>query len=279
MPHDRLRRLRPRPLCRWLLVGAVALLAAIPSGDAPAQSATKIAKRTDVATDSQGSPLGQAIRIAQTSRETLRGVKDYEATFLKQELLDGALQSQAMRIKLREQPFSVYLRFEEPNAGREVIYVDGRNGGKLLVHEVGLKSVVGTLALSPKSSQVMAENRHPINEIGLAKMLELVIQQWENDAKLGNVQVKYYPDAKIGNLECRVIETRHAAPRGDVVFGMTRLYLDRQSGLPIRVQQYGFPKHPGGEPPLIEEYTYLNLKTNVGLKDLDFDSRNKDYGF
>jgi hypothetical protein len=30
---------------------------------------------------------------------------------------------------------------------------------------------------------------------------------------------------------------------------------------------------------VIEEYTYLNMKLNVGLSDRDFDPSNKDYAF
>ena len=40
---------------------------------------------------------------------------------------------------------------------------------------------------------------------------------------------------------------------------MTRLYIDRNTNLPVRVEQYGFPKKPGQERPLIEEYTWTEL--------------------
>ena len=35
-----------------------------------------------------------------------------------------------------------------------------------------------------------------------------------------------------------------------------------------------WPETPGGEPPLEEEYTYLDVELNVGLKDSDFDPDN-----
>jgi hypothetical protein len=60
---------------------------------------------------------------------------------------------------------------------------------------------------------------------------------------------------------------------------MTRLYIDNATRLPIRVQQYGFPKKSGGQPPLIEQYTYSNLKTNLGLSSKDFDHKNPGYGY
>ena len=33
------------------------------------------------------------------------------------------------------------------------------------------------------------------------------------------------------------------------------------------------------KPLLLEEYTYVNMKLNVGLTGADFDDHNKDYGF
>ena len=51
---------------------------------------------------------------------------------------------------------------------------------------------------------------------------------------------------------------------------MTRLYIDNKTRLPIRVQQYGFPRKSGGKPPLIEEYTYSNVKRDKKIGDSDF---------
>jgi hypothetical protein len=41
----------------------------------------------------------------------------------------------------------------------------------------------------------------------------------------------------------------------------------------------GVPGKPGGQPYLIEEYTYTDVKPNVGLTDSDFDIRNRRYHF
>ena len=65
----------------------------------------------------------------------------------------------------------------------------------------------------------------------------------------------------------------------DFKFKTTRLYIDRKSGLPIRVEQVGFPTKAGEEPPLVEEYTYTDVKIEGKLTDLDFDVKNDTYGF
>jgi hypothetical protein len=35
----------------------------------------------------------------------------------------------------------------------------------------------------------------------------------------------------------------------------------------------------GGEPPLIESYSYSDIKLNAGLTDKDFDYENEEYDF
>ena len=49
--------------------------------------------------------------------------------------------------------------------------------------------------------------------------------------------------------------------------------------MPIRFEKYSWPPTPDGEPVLEEEYTYLRVKTNVGLTDQDFDIGNPEYRF
>ena len=225
-------------------------------------------------------PLRPAIRIASESLERLETVNDYEATLMKRERIQGELQSETMRIKFREAPFSVYLGFGGENAGREVLYVEGRNQNNMLAHEgSGLKSLVGTVSLSPSSPDVLAHSRHSITEIGLRNLLRYMIERWESEAEFGECEVQYYQNAKLGERECLVIESTHPQPRRQFRFHMTRLFFDKETSLPVRVENYGFPPRPGMDPLLEEEYTYSNLRTNVGLTDRDFDRNNPSYAF
>jgi hypothetical protein len=187
--------------------------------------------------------------------------------------------SHKMLLKVRTEPFSVYLRYLAPYEGREVIYVEGQNKGQLLAHDVGVKALVGTVSLLPTSRRAMDESRYPITKIGMQALLDLTIEQWESELAHDEIDVKYFPNAKIGEVECKVIQTSHSEPRKHFRFHMTRLYIDRSTNLPVRIEQFGWPAKDGDNPPIIEEYTYLNLKANVGLKDIDFDTRNPSYGY
>ena len=51
----------------------------------------------------------------------------------------------------------------------------------------------------------------------------------------------------------------------------TVLYLEKQSKLPIRLENYDFPRQ--GTPPegeLLEMFSYANLQFNTGLRDEEF---------
>ena len=76
-----------------------------------------------------------------------------------------------------------------------------------------------------------------------------------------------------------MIESTHPRRMPNFMFHKVKLYIDHEHGLPIRFEAYDWPKHPGAAPELVEEYTYLNLQTNVGLTEMDFNTANSQYSF
>jgi hypothetical protein len=226
-------------------------------------------------------PLAPALDAARASRDDVRKLSGYSCTFSKNEQLKkGSPVRQVMFLKFRREPFSVYLKFVEPHAGREVIYVEGQNKGKMQVHEVsGLASMIGTVSLSPTGSDALKESRYPITMIGMEKMLETTIADWEQALKHSAVKVDRYPHAKIGESECMMFEVVFSQAHDTIKFHKTRLYLDKKSNLPRRVEQYAFPAKAGEQPLLVEEYSYSDVKTDAPLADRDFDVKNESYGF
>ena len=231
-------------------------------------------------------PLYLPLVEAYKAREALKNINDYEADFIKREHIGRKLLTTTMKLKLREKPFSVYLRFVEPNGGREVIYVEGKNKDKqnksnLVVHEPGLGAVLGTMNLLPTSPTAMADNKYPVTKIGLKTMIDTVIDQWERQGKLeSGITAQKYPNAQLDTKEqCVAYESTCAKPTQEFPYYITRLWIDKKTGLAIRVEQLGMPQNGSKNPPVIEEYTYGALKLNVPLADLDFDTRNKNYKF
>ncbi|MEQ9411951.1 MAG: DUF1571 domain-containing protein [Fuerstiella sp.] len=227
----------------------------------------------------QDHPLAPAIRYARSCVERVEALPGYTATFSKREVVGNTTVSHQMKIKIRHKPFSVYLYFEKPHQGREVLYVEGQNDGKLIAHEAGLLSIAGSMELAPTDALAMNENRYPITMVGIANMVRQVIRTWEDEARYEGTEVKYFKDAKLGSMTCRVIESSHPRPFRQFKNHKIRLWVDSESNLPVRIQTFGFPKRPGASPPVIEDYVFTDLRTDVRLTDADFDRDNDKYSF
>ena len=231
-------------------------------------------------------PLQAAIDFCESAhREMLRQITDYEALLVKRERVKGRLgDPEVLAVKIRharngqeemKTPFSVYIQFRHPASmqGREVVYVEGKNKGQLLVREArqGLVGrIVPTLMLNPKGLLAMQGNRYPVTEIGFEVLLRRVISVAREERAIGNCQVQFRKDAKVNDRRCTVIEVTHPQPDERMRYHRCRLYLDDERKCPIRFESYGWPSSPGKEAPLLEQYTYLEVKTNVGLTDASF---------
>ena len=215
-------------------------------------------------------------------------VRDYTATLIKRERISGRLTEKEWAfVKIRQGghvdgkdvPFSVYMRFLKPKSrlGREVIWVKGQNKNRLIAHETGFKNLF-KVHLAPNSWLAMLGNRYPITEIGIENLVTKLIEKGERDKLQGECQVEIRKGETVGR-ECKVIRVLHAEKRPEFDFHIAEIFIDKELNLPIRYAAYKWPKKPGGEPILDEEYTYQDLKVNVGLTDRDFDPDNDQYNY
>jgi hypothetical protein len=162
--------------------------------------------------------------------------------------------------------------------GREVIWVEGRHEGKLIAHEGGLKNLM-RVSLAPTDTLAMLGNKYPITEIGLQRLIEKLIEKGERDKLAGDCSVVIEPGHRVGDRPCRLIQVTHPEPDPRFDFHIAQIFIDQELGLPVRYAAFLWPDSPGAEPKLEEEYTYLNVRLNVGLTDRDFDPDNPAYQF
>ena len=125
----------------------------------------------------------------------------------------------------------------------------------------------------------MRGQRYPITEIGIKTLTKRLIEKGERDKRVGICQVRMVNGAKVKDRVCTMLEVRHPDRLPQYDFHLARIFLDKELNVPIRYEAYEWPTSQGGNPVLIEEYTYMNLKVNVGLTDADFDRNNQQYRF
>lgn len=231
--------------------------------------------------------MAELVQLAEQLLDHLRSdVQDYTATLVKRERIGGDLAAESrIELKLRN-PLpgsagpSVYLKFSEPAAqrGREVIWVAGKNKNKLVAHEGGFLNLL-RVELDPHGTLAMVGNKYPITEIGLIRLLEKMLEKIDRDVDLSRCEIETRENQRVGDRECRLIQVTQPRSVPGADFYIAQFFLDTERQLPLRYASFLWPEKEGDPPPLEEEYTYLNLKTNVGLSDTDFDPDNADYKF
>lgn len=221
-------------------------------------------------------PLLPLVRWATQRKAVFDGIADYECVFHKRERVDGELlDREVMLLKVRHRPFSVYMRYLAPASmrGQEVLYVDGRNDGKLLVRLTGLKSAVGTRPLDPTGFLAMESNRYPITQAGMERLTQRLIDVGSYESRYPECDVSSRP-VRIDGHDCTLIEVLHPVKAPHYLYHRARIYVRNDLQVPVRFEAYDWPRSNDREPPLVEEYTYQKLKLNNGFTDAHFDADN-----
>jgi hypothetical protein len=188
--------------------------------------------------------------------------------------LNGDLgESQHIMMKVRHQPFSVYMYFLKPFQGREVLYVDGSNNNELTVLESGWKRNLGKMNLDPNGMVAMRGQKHPITEVGIRNLTAKLIAGKTAEMQFMECNVTSNQNTKIGDRSATMIQIEHPVPRKEFATHITRIFLDNELRVPIHYDCYMWPA-PGQTPPLDASYTYSNLRVNNGLAARDFDATN-----
>lgn len=232
-----------------------------------------------------------ALDIARKSRERYREQNsDYISRLYRAERHGDELVGSTVQVKIRDRdeeaeiPFSVYLRYIEPEAiaGREVIYVENANDGNLIAHKEGALNLF-RLHLKPDSMLAMAGNKYPITMIGLENMLTQMIERGERELKHGECEVDIHPGHAVGEGEskrvCTLINIWHREKKPEFDFCLLQIYVDEELLIPIRYAAYTWPEEGTENYVLQEEYSYFDLQLNVGHSDAVFDPDNEAYDF
>lgn len=231
--------------------------------------------------------LEDVIEIAEEILANLNEeVADYSGTLLTRERHSGKLgDEQRMQFKIRNRSTShgtsVYLKFEAPDAakGREVIWQQDQNDGDILVHEGGLKKLIGTLKLAPEGMLAMQGQKYPITEIGMVRLTEKLIEKGRKEASIGQAVVEVFEEQLVGDRSCTLYQVTNPSDNGRSDFHIARIFVDSERQIPLRYAAWMWPADGETSPTLEEEYTYLDVSCNVGLTDDDFDSKNPEYDY
>jgi hypothetical protein len=252
----------------FLVIGSATLIGAALVADADGQ-----APANPPAAQPATAPLDSAISFMYEAKRNYTAVKDYTCTLMTRENIRGELKEESIiQMKFRPQPYSVYMRWLSPSSqrGQEVAYIHGKNGNKMRVQSKGILKIAGFVSIDVNDPRVMEHSRHTIVEAGIGHLIETTIKTWTEEKRIGRTDCKI-AEYDYNNRRCYRIENTRAERRPEYYCHRSVIYLDKESKLPIRNECYDWPR-PGGPPQgeLMEMYSFVDLRFNVGLSDRDF---------
>lgn len=202
-------------------------------------------------------------------------VEGYTARFVRQEVVDGVLRPREEALLKFQRPGLMYLKWiAGPPEGREILFVPGRNDNRMLVREPGFFTRFATIVMAPDSPRVLEESRHPVTDIGIGRLIELILDNARRAAAAGELTVHDQGTAMGPDGPERRIEAVLPHERGKGYYcHRLVLALAADSRLPVRAIIYDW------DDGVVADYAYRELRLNPPLTPVDFDAANPLYGF
>lgn len=237
--------------------------------------------------------MADVLQMASDARQHMaEHLNDYTARFVKQERNEDGQLSEVTEFEIKvqtrlrgdteEAPMRVYLNYLSPPnlKGREVIWADDLHDGKMVVHEVGLLLGMKRIWLDPNGMIAMQGQRYPISHIGMVRLVEKLMERGEKDRDNPDIQVSLIKDHTIDDVSTELIRVQRRKPSTDEDdFSLAEIAIDPKRQLILQYRSFGWPEQANDEPPLLESYTYHDVKINVGLTEADFSPDNPEYSF
>ncbi len=230
----------------------------------------------------EGRPAKELLlKMMQAVDRSFRLVHSCTMTFRKQERINGKLlPEQTYFIKVRQDPFAIYMRGIQPVAGRELIFAEGHNDNHVIGHPVGMaRYLVPRLKVPPDHPMILAESRHPMNQAGLGNLIRELLgfrqMDLEEPEEVTILDRTTTPDGK------RWLRSTHIHPqfRPGRPLAQSEILYDPASRLPLRFTGFDWPADGKAERPLGERYCYDDLDLDAVLSAKDFDPANPEYEF
>lgn len=232
--------------------------------------------------------LRRKVKMLEQGERFLSGTDSYTATLKKQEVVDGALlDEQEMVFKCRHNPFSVYLRWLSGDVGREVIYVDGKNDGRLIAHDGGWRARLPAMSLHPESRLAMFDARYPITDAGMLTLTRTMLGIHRDDLTTANyASCEVDENQSFEGRRCVQFTLTYKSKEKSPEYRKSITFIDYEWNVPVRSLHFKWPDAGQAvadkdldDATLVESYSFSDVKIPYPLSDSDFERTNPEYHF
>ncbi|MBN1845161.1 MAG: DUF1571 domain-containing protein [Sedimentisphaerales bacterium] len=187
-------------------------------------------------------------------------VQDYSLTLIKQERINDSLKpAETVSVVFRERPFSVLMKWQE-NAGMadKVLYAEGSNDNKMLVHPTGLLGWIKSVKKDPRSKEVKQSSRRTPDQFGFYRSMQSLLEIYRLARERGDLRIGYVGKTQVDDRTCIAME-RLLPDQKDYPYARLVMEFDAEFLLPTAVTCYDWQGR------LLSRYEYRDIRFNIGL--------------
>jgi len=222
-------------------------------------------------------------KLLSAAEDRLESVPHMTAVFQKQERIGGKLQPlNVMDLKVRHAPLSVYMKWQAPDEGQEIIWRDGAYDNKIVVCPAGWRrKVVRNVKIDPEGDQALAVSRRPIMNIGIWNFTSRLRRMLDEELmRYPTLEVTQTSGDEISGRPCDRFIFEHPGAAEPDAFQRLVIYIDRTLEVPVACEHYRWTEEAGKPVVHLEEsYLFRDLNLTASLDEADFDEKNPAYEF
>jgi hypothetical protein len=213
----------------------------------------------------------KAIELMKIAQKEYIKIKDYQATIVSSEIIDGRARKTEYIATRYLSPNHVYLKWQPgPYEGMQASYVPSRDKiNCFMARETGIKSLIGTKVWSNNDLliKIMYPHHFTIHQTNLAYLFEtmqtIVLKGMEMN-KLSVISIDEVIDKYTYQPVTSVMVKLSPNPKDGLMWPKVQIFFDKKQKLPFHFVLYDFAGNKSGE------YAFTNFKMNTGLGLNDF---------
>ena len=202
----------------------------------------------------------------------LRQFETYTAVFHKQERISGDLSKiQNIELKIRQRPaFAVYMKWQNGDRGRQLLYSDDYADGDMVVKLGGFKGrLLPGFRLNPLGGRARSESRYPVTDCGIMGMTDQMIARRRRDLAMGHgFRCTRLPNQEFDERDCCCFLIEYDSPQVSKEYRKSLTLLDAKNHFPVLARNYIWATeiHDLSD----EDLDTLTLAENYSFTSIDF---------
>lgn len=254
----------------------------------PVAAPTAAAHTADGALLNSLEAIQYSVYLLQDGESLLQSSPSYSAVFSKQERIQGDLgDTQTIDLKVQHTPhFSVYMKWRNGDAGRQVLYSEQYEDRQMVVKLGGLKGrLIPAIKLDPNGERAMSEARHPVTNAGILGMQRKLLAHRRADIARGyGVRCRRLPDQQFDENHCICFEYLYDSAEISPVYRKSVVLIDARKHVSLLTRNYTWTAESEGlsteeldQQTLIENYSFSSVNFGAALLAEDFSRDNPRY--